>query len=267
MTICMGATCCSKDGAPGSTVVVASDRMITMGGVTEFEHDVPKISQIGKRIVTLVAGDTLRGSELVRLLGPVPDAAPVRRVAEELARQYTELRKAIVSAWYFLPRDLTMKAFYEEGVQQRLIGPIAGQIDQQVAMFDLGIEVLVAGVDDTGGHLYVARNPGGVVDDFEPIGFTAIGSGSLHGVQSMIGFEHAPARDLRATIFRVFASKRRAEVAPGVGRVTDLWIIDGDGVTKLGQSVLDRLDALYQEYERPTRAELERKVHQLSIEE
>lgn len=267
MTICMAATCCGADGKAGGTVVVASDRMITMGGLTEFEHDVPKITQVGPRIVTLVAGDAPRGSELVRLLGPIADATPVRTVAEQLAEKYAKLRRSIVNAVFFLPRGLSVEAFYEGGVQQRLIGPIAGQLDQQVAAFALGIEVLIAGVDEQGAHLYLARDPGGLLDDFEHVGFAAVGSGALHALQSLIGFEHAPSRSLKETVFRVFASKRRAEVAPGVGKVTDLWIIEPERVTRLGQVALDRLDALYQEYERPTRAELDKKVQEISLEE
>ena len=267
MTICVAATCCGGDGKAGTAVVVASDRMITMGGLTEFEHDVPKITQVGRRIVSLVAGDALRGSELVRLLGPVADASSVRAVAEQLAANYAQLRRNIVNAWYFVPRSLTVEAFYEGGVQQKLLGPIAAQIDQLVAAFDVGIDVLLAGVDDQGAHIFMSRNPGGLVDDFEHVGFAAAGSGAIHGLQSLIGFEHSPARSLNETVFRVFASKRRAEVAPGVGKVTDLWIIDSEGVTKLGSEALKRLDGLYEEYERPTRADLEDKVQNLNLEE
>jgi hypothetical protein len=35
MTVCLGALCAGADGADTSAVVVASDRMVTMGGITE----------------------------------------------------------------------------------------------------------------------------------------------------------------------------------------------------------------------------------------
>ena len=42
MTICMGALC--QQEARGDTVVLASDRMVTCMGLTEFEHQVPRSS-------------------------------------------------------------------------------------------------------------------------------------------------------------------------------------------------------------------------------
>jgi hypothetical protein len=68
MTICLGALCAGVDGSEAAAVVAASDRMVTMGGVTEFEHEVPKVTQIGDRIVALAAGDALRGERLVNEL-------------------------------------------------------------------------------------------------------------------------------------------------------------------------------------------------------
>ena len=41
MTICLGALCAGAEGREASTVVVASDCMMTMGGITEFEHELP----------------------------------------------------------------------------------------------------------------------------------------------------------------------------------------------------------------------------------
>lgn len=263
MTICIGAICC---GSAGKAVVVAADRMVTMGGLTEFEHDVPKITPIGARMVTLVAGDALRGAELVRMVGSPPPDASVRDVAQALALNYAELRRRVAEATHLAPRGIGLAEFYQGGVQARLVPPIAAGLDQEIARLDLGIEVLVAGVDQDGGHVFNARNPGGLVDDLDRIGFHAVGSGALHAIQSLIGFGHAPSRSLNETVFRVFASKRRAEIAPGVGRATDLWVIEEDRVTELSQTAMRKLDALYAELE-PVRAELDQKIEGFNIEE
>jgi hypothetical protein len=47
VTIGLGALCAGTEGGGASAVVVASDRMVTMGGITEFEHEVPKVTQVG----------------------------------------------------------------------------------------------------------------------------------------------------------------------------------------------------------------------------
>ena len=79
MTICIGALCSDGDGNPGRSVVVCSDRMVTMGTLQEFEHEVPKIYAIANQVVALVAGDALAGSRLCRSLTRGAPAAPLVR--------------------------------------------------------------------------------------------------------------------------------------------------------------------------------------------
>src|ERR687888_1762988 len=98
MTICLGALCAGPDGREASAVVVASDRMVTIGtsgGITEFEHEVPKVTQIGDRIVALAAGDALRGARLVQELRRYiqQGAPPMQNVAATAAAQYAALRR------------------------------------------------------------------------------------------------------------------------------------------------------------------------------
>jgi hypothetical protein len=95
MTICLGALCAGVDGSEAAAVVAASDRMVTMGGVTEFEHEVPKVTQIGDRIVALAAGDALRGERLVNeLRGYLQQGAqPLQSIAATAAAPYAALRR------------------------------------------------------------------------------------------------------------------------------------------------------------------------------
>lgn len=250
MTVCIGGICADEEDRPGRLVVVASDRMVTMGGLTEFEHEVPKIKAITDRIVAMISGDALKGSQLATAVRAVMPAGStsVQQVSQILADQYSALRRAQLESLVFSPRGLTIESFYAQGGQTRMIPQIAGGIDQQVMQFDLGIDLLIAGVDDDGGHLFSVHNPGGVVNDFAPIGFAAIGSGTLHATQSLIGFRHTSVRDLHQTVFRVYASKRRAEVAPGVGTDTDLAIISATGVNYLPTAVVTQLGEIFEEY-------------------
>lgn len=237
-----------------------------MGGLTEFEHEVSKIMPIGERLVALSAGDALRGSLLAReVQASIPGgAATVDQVAQAAATRYADHRRQRIDSELFGPRGISLREFYE-GLQQRLIPPIAGQIDQQVMAFDYGLDVLIAGVDDGGGHVFSIHNPGGAANDFEAIGFHAIGSGALHALQSMIGFGHSPAHGLNDTAFRVYASKRRAEIAPGVGNETDMAVILHSGVTFLKPEILKELDGLYVEYQRPVTRELKEKVERIKL--
>ena len=265
MTICLGALCAGADGREASAVVVASDRMVTMGGITEFEHEVPKVTQIGDRIVALAAGDALRGARLVQELRRYiqQGAQPMQNVAATAAAQYAALRRQQIENDILSPRGITLQQFYQ-GLQQAMLPQAVINIDNLIATFNYNLEVLIAGADDSGAHLYAIGNPGGSYDDFQPIGYAAIGSGALHAVLSLIGLKQAPMHALRETVFNVYASKRRAEAAPGVGRETDVVIIQDTAVMRVEQPVLQRLDTLYQEYQRPVE-EIGKQLNELNL--
>ncbi len=266
MTVCIGALCADPEGNPSKAAVVASDRMVTLGGLIEFEHEIPKVSSVADRIVILIAGDALRGARLVR---QIASAIPVSslsmdEVAQMAATAYVEHRRQQIEVEVFAPRGITISQYYG-GLQMQMLPQIVGALDNHLATYNYGTDFLIAGVDDSGAHLYHLTHPGGIAQNFQTIGFTAIGTGSLHAVQSLIGFGHTPARGIDETIFSVYASKRRAEVAPGVGRDTDLMVVDQAGRRTLSNTALDQLEALYQEYQRPVSDELKKKVAKLNL--
>ncbi len=264
MTVCIGALCADADGQGTKAVVFASDRMVTLAGLTEFEHEVPKVMPVTDSIVALIAGDALRGSRLVReLRARIPaNPAPVEQVVNVAAALYAQLRQQQIEGEVFAPRGITLQQFYG-GIQ--ILPQMMTAIDHHMATYNFGVDFLIGGVDDAAAHLFYLGNPGGPVSDFQTIGFTAIGSGAIHALQSMIGFAHTPARALKETVFAVYASKRRAEVAPGVGKDTDMVVIRPTGTTYIDGGALAQLEKVYQEYQRPISEELREDIARLTI--
>jgi hypothetical protein len=82
-------------------------------------------------------------------------------------------------------------------------------------------EVIFAGTDGAGPHLYVARNAS--VKSHNAIGYAAVGIGAQHARSQFITSSHSPAAPLNKTVFVAYAAKRRAEAAPGVGIETDTF--------------------------------------------
>jgi 20S proteasome alpha/beta subunit len=264
MTVCIGAICADQAHEAANALVVASDRMVTMGGFYEFEHEVPKLTPIGNKVVALIAGDAARGAGIVRDVASFAKAGThsVSTIVQRTCDLYVEHRQRQVEADVLLPRGMTLERLLQ-GVglnPQVLFG-----IDQTMAQYPYGVELLIGGVDDAGAQLYVVVNPGGSFSDVRGIGFTAIGSGAIHAVQSMIGFGHVPFRGLRETVFAVYASKRRAEVAPGVGKDTDLMVVTEDGQYRVEGEALEALEDLYQEYQAPMAEELRNKMSALRL--
>lgn len=262
MTICMGAVC--QDGG-GAAVVVASDRMVTWASLTEFEHRVPKVRSIGAAAVALIAGDALTGTRMAEEVAAekAGQALSVEQFADALADRYVAVRMECVEADLLKARGLNLQTFYQ--MHQQLLPQITGGIDQEMAQYNLGVELLVAGVDVSGGHVFTIHNPGGRHLHHDVIGHAAIGSGWIHAIQSMIGFHHASMQPLLDTIFRVYVSKRRAELAPGVGRETDLMIVTQAGPERLTEDAIAQLSGLYDDLESSAEGALEGKLEGLAL--
>ncbi|HZR90779.1 MAG TPA: hypothetical protein VFA44_00015 [Gaiellaceae bacterium] len=252
MTVCLAALC--RDGDE-SRAVVATDRMVSLAGFIEFEHAIPKMVTASTRALAMSAGDALIGSriaeEVARSLAGTPT---VLEIAQQLARHYEATRTARIEHQLLALRGLNFQAFY--GGHNSFNPQLAMMLDQQMQQFNLGVELLLAGVDDTGAHIYSIQNPGQPENLHDIIGYAAIGSGAIHGIQSMIGFGHTGQAQYHETVFRVYASKRRSEVAPGVGLDTDMAIIGAGGIHRLSDDELDQLRQIYENFETSTTAAL-----------
>jgi len=85
------------------------------------------------------------------------------------------------------------------------------------------VEAIFAGIDMSGPHLYVVRN--GNVSCEDRIGFAAIGVGSWHAESLFMAAGHTRAATTSRALYLTFAAKKRAEIAPGVGVETDMFMI------------------------------------------
>ena len=256
MTVCIAALCREGDE---SRAVVATDRMVTFPGFIEFEHATPKMLEASTRAIAMTAGDTLVGTRISReVADSITGTIPVLEIAQRLAAHYDTTRKARMEQQILAPRGLDMGSYY--GAHATLNGQITLMIDQQMQQFVLGVELLLAGADDTGAHIYSVQHPGRPEYLHDVIGYAAIGSGTIHAVQSMIGFGHTSNADYQETVFRVYASKRRSEVAPGVGLDTDMAVLSAEGIHRFSDDELAQLRTIYEEYQGATTTALTKQL-------
>ena len=263
MTICIAALCTHADEP---RLVFGSDRMVSWGGIVEFEHAVPKVSAASSHAVTMVAGDALVGTKLARdVAGTLGASSPaIENIAAALVQQYDATRRTEIERLLLRPRGLDFGTYY--GNQAALNGNVIAVLDQAMANFNLGVELLIAGIDGSGGHIYSVSNPG-TSRLHDVIGYAAIGSGNLHALQSLIGFQHFAAAPLPETVFRVYASKRRAEVAPGVGVDTDMGLIAPGGIRWLSEEEKQGLRDIYDEHEASTSSSLQERLSHFEFEQ
>jgi 20S proteasome alpha/beta subunit len=261
MTVCLAALC-----EDGRTVVVASDRMVTFGGILEFEHTVPKMTPTTSLAMVMVAGDTLLGTELAQTVATqVRGTTPsIHTVAVALGQAFQAIRRREMEVEILLPRALDLNSYY--GAHASLNGQIVVGLDHSLTQFSLGVELLLGGVDEDGAHIYSISNPN-QVRCHDIIGHGAVGIGAIHALQSMIGIRHDSTARLAETVFRAYASKRRSEAAPGVGRDTDLAIVSEHGIRRLTNDELQHMSSILDEHQASTTDALEAKLAALSFSE
>jgi hypothetical protein len=247
VTVCIAALC-HGDSGNDPLAVIAADRMVTLGGFIEFEHAVPKMAHPSPFAVAMIAGDTLIGTRIAQEVASslAGTSTPLLTIAQNLAEHYEATRQGIIEANVLAPRGLSFQTFY--GSHASLNGQITMMLDQAMANLDVNVELVLAGVDAQGAHIYTIGNPGRPERQHDVIGYAATGSGAIHAMQSMIGFGHSSTAGLNETVFRIYASKRRAEVAPGVGAETDLAIISDGGLEWLDVDSIVQLSGMYDRF-------------------
>jgi len=240
MTICLAALCCE-----GQQVVVAADRMITAGD-TEFEQDVRKVHQVTSGSVVLSAGSALRQVQLIRGVRSelhTKRSPSTTDVVNQLKNEFVAARRRRAEELHLQPLGLNFDAYLK--LQDRLSENLVLKLTRNIEAEKLGLSLLVAGVDGTGGHISYIGDPG-ISECFDIIGFCAIGSGEHHAELAFIRSEYSPMFPLKRAVFLAYQAKRDAEMAPGVGsRYTDIGVIDQSGVHFLDDSVLSEFSKAY----------------------
>jgi hypothetical protein len=264
VTVCIAAMCRDDEGAT-PRAVVAADRMVTLGGFMEFEHTVPKMDQPADSALVLIAGDTLYGTRLASDTGSSLRGTNPRTgdLALKLAVAYEQTRQEVMAQQVLAPRGLSLSEFYD--MHAKLNPNVTMMIDQLLSGFNLGVELLVAGVDDQGAHIYSIENPGRPERRHDPIGYGAIGSGTPHALQAMIGFRHCETDSFKDTLFRVYVAKRRSEVAPGVGLDTDMAVISRGEVSWLSDETIAQLAHVYESFQDNTTSALRKELEDLVL--
>ena len=265
MTVIIGAICNS-----GKQAIVAADRMLTHDILSvEFETQERKMDEMTKSCIVMTAGNALVQHEVLQAAKISINSSAtsqVSQVVEKIKDAFVNERKKRYEESNLKPRGLTLEGFYKGGVQQTLDSNISMRLDRELEDAKIDLQMIVAGVDQIGAHLYCLVDPG-VSQCFNPLGFCGFGSGYPHAMSVLIFNNYNTALSLNKAIYLVYEAKRRSESAPGVGReYTDLAIINKD-IYYLNESELAQLEGIYNakvELQRPK--EIDEMIDKLKFE-
>jgi 20S proteasome alpha/beta subunit len=224
------------EGTPA--VIGASDRMLTSADIT-FEPPATKIYTLTNAIHVLIAGDATVHAEIypkvaVRI-NKMISAKPSEWVkVEEAARIYgdetLQYRKRTSARLVLEPLGLTWDTFLSK--QKDMSPDFLDDISSKILEMRADSRVIVAGLDESGAHIWVVDGYG-KASCGDKAGFVAIGIGKRHAESEFMFDGHSPNSTFYETLLRIYAAKKRAEVAPGVGERTDMFIIAALGTPVL----------------------------------
>jgi 20S proteasome alpha/beta subunit len=245
VTVCIGAVC-----EDGRAAVVAADRMVTYGAPMSLQIEPPyhkKIKTLSDGAVLLFSGSVPDGEDVAaRSLAAIRAMTkPATAAVAEAARQaYEDTKRKRVEDSILKPFLGVNFAQFQALVAQSAASQLLAQIQGLIMQNNLQLEIMVAGIDDAGAHLFAIQHPG-VLLPMQTTGFTAIGSGGTHAAVRISLGGQAPAVKLPETIYNVYEAKRAAEVAPGVGALTDLAVLTAKGVAFLNEAQLTEMAAFH----------------------
>lgn len=246
MTVCIAAICERKSDNP--KVILAGDRMVTAEILSvEFEHPDPKLYELSKNCAVATAGDALAHTDLLsKVNGKISGATlyNISEIVKEIKDEYYKKRVVDIEDSILKKYGISsFKEFYYD-LHQKLNNDILMSIQQEIEEHDCEFEILTAGVDDSGAHIYHINHPT-KAENYDAIGYHAIGIGYPHAASTFISSIYNSDCSLPEALYMTYKAKKISENAPGVGRQSDIWIISKDGKIVVNDEMLNRLDVYY----------------------
>jgi len=248
-------------------IVVGADRMFTAGPPlnVEFEPPVSKIEKIGTSCLALASGQTVYATEVVaRTRNGLDSNQSLKVLSVTLAMKeiYSAFRDEKIEEQVIRPSlGPDFVSFRSRGgTIPQYLQPQPGiyqQVFIQSQQFNLGLDLMIVGIDETGSHIYFLGHPGTLVN-LDKLGYNSIGSGGVHAAVRFYLGGQSPKSSLLETLFSVYAAKRASEVAPGVGRETELAIISKDKVWMCSEPLMKTLEEIHREMGTQAKPNLEK---------
>ena len=234
MTVCISAIC------EHGMIMGASDRMLTAGDIqfetvpTSSGKDFPfKVTPINNSnsVVVMMAGDTCLQTEIVMGMLQFINASEkqsgkncgVKDSVNLYVDFYNQIKARLAASAVLAPLHLDQNTFIAR--QKEFSDGFSEMVARALIDFQMPVvETIVAGIDDSGSHLYAIYNNRPICCD--SVGFAAIGSGSKHAESQFMLRGYSRIVPQEEALWLTYMAKRKSEIAPGVGKITDLFCIN-----------------------------------------
>ena len=228
--------------------------MITAGDV-EFEQPQPKMWSLSAHIIAMIYGDMAAQGEIAARteIGVARRGVrDVESVAALYASNVGDYTRRAAEASVLGPLGMSTESFLNrhQSVHPDLVDALTRQLQEYA--YDAGLHLggaIIVGMDDFGGHIWQVEY--GEITKLDRIGFVAAGSGRRHAESEFMFAGYTPRWDFPEALSLIYSAKKRAEVAPGVGKQTDVVVIFPNlrdvRLFSHDSELVQRLEEIYQE--------------------
>jgi 20S proteasome alpha/beta subunit len=232
----------------GTCALVASDRMITAGDV-EYEPQQLKVAYIAPNAMLLIAGQypthTQAIQQVVKQLRSRPESTP-ETIAALYGKAIQKIRLQLAEDKYLAPFGMNTDTFIAQ--QRDMSQAFVATITQQLQDFDgPDTEALIVGTEEDRAQIWSVDYKG-TSRCFDDVGFHAIGIGAGHASLSLMQAGYTNQWFFANALATIYAAKKVAETAPGVGTNTDIHLVNKFGAAKLWPAAFESLEKGYQKY-------------------
>ena len=252
VTICIAAICQFPGDHLGGpyAVIAACDRMMTTEDI-QFEPPQSKVFEFASNVVALVAGETDAQIEVCNhtfreLTESLPQS--VEAIVDVYCRQLAAYNQRQAERTILAPFGLTFKSFLDH--QQPIDPEISDHLFRKIDREGAKVATLIIGTDAYGPHIFKIYEDGRA-SCYDSIGFAAIGDGEWHADSQFMIAGHTANVPIGRALLLTYVAKKRAEVAPGVGKIdTDLiYILPGGPWRNFSDAIKDKLKTTYKKME------------------
>lgn len=222
MTICIAAICSDNN------VVAVTDKMLTVSAPVATRYEISennKAFPLKQGVFALFAGEVTQANQIISLVKPlITEKHTVQEVANLLNETFKNYWQNILSNFLQMRYGIDLGTFMSN--HSNFDQVFVRSTMDIISNFKINVEMLVAGKDEDGtAHIYSITNEGTAFDRSAE-GYYPIGSGAEHAKLSLIESEMNSTFSQEKALFCLLKAKTRAEFDPGVGKLTDIIILN-----------------------------------------
>jgi len=241
MTICIAAIGkCEELENDDEAIVFATDHMISLP-MGQFEHSIEKYKKINSNTIAMLSGEALLFEDIIENASELNSFDEIR---DKIHQNMIEIKDYRINKWILDKFKINF-----DYLKQLLMAPEHNdtviEILDAIKKFNLQSSIILAGFKDNKAHIAEISEVGST--NARDINFDAIGTGATQAINTLLFQRHSKNNNLKTTLYNVYKAKKNSEVAVGVGRETDIFILLKDGkIYKINDIQIQKLNEIYQ---------------------